>query len=76
MRSNKTRDTQIKEGGQIEVFQILNGYKNISSSMFLTIKEIKIAREHNSTPVKEQSSLDVRKYSFSQHNHQRMELII
>ena len=33
---------------------------------FLEIKESKVTRGHNYTLVKEQSRLDVRKYSFSQ----------
>ena len=33
---------------------------------FLEIKESKITRGHNFTPVKKQSRLDVRKFSFSQ----------
>ena len=47
---------------QIEVFKILNGYENIDSNTFFKIKESKITRGHNFTPVKEQSRLDVRKY--------------
>ena len=48
------------------MFKILNGYENIYSNIFFKIKESKITRGHNVTRVKEQSRLDVRKYSFSQ----------
>ena len=54
------------KGDQIEVFNILNGYGNIDSNIFLQIKESKTARGHNFMLVKKQSRLDVRKYSFSQ----------
>ena len=48
------------------MLSILNGYENIDSNIFVKIKESKISRGHNFTLVKEPSSLDVRKYSFSQ----------
>ena len=48
------------------MFEILNGYENIDSNIFLKIKESKITRGHNFPLVKKQSRLDVRKYSFSQ----------
>ena len=48
------------------MFNILNGYENIDSNIFLEIKESKITRGHHYTLVKKQSRLDVRKYSFSQ----------
>ena len=48
------------------MFKILNGYENIDSNLFLEIKESKITRGLNFTLVKKQSSLDVRKFSFSQ----------
>ena len=51
---------------QIEVFKILIGYENIDSNIFFEIKKTKITRGHNFTLVKKQSTLDVRKYSFSQ----------
>ena len=51
----------------MEVFKILNGYESIDSNIFFfKIKESKITRGHNYTLVKIQSSLDVRKYTFSQ----------
>ena len=61
-----TLETRILRGGQIEVFNILNGYANIDSHPFFEIKESKITRGHNFTLVKEQSILDVRKFSFAQ----------
>ena len=57
MWTDNTRNAKIK-GDQIEVFKILNGYKNIDSNLFF--------RGHNFTLVKKQSRLDVRKFSFSQ----------
>ena len=48
------------------MFKILNGYENIDSNIFFEIIESKITRGHKYTLVKKQSSLDVRKYSFSQ----------
>ena len=66
MWTNNTRNAKIK-GDQIEVFKILNGYENIDSNIFFEIKKSKITRGHNYTLVKKnQSGLDVRKYSFSQ----------
>ena len=52
--------------GQIEVFKILNCYENIDSNIFPKIKESKITRGHNFTLVKNQSTLDVIKFSLSQ----------
>ena len=49
------------------MFRILNGYENMySNKKKFKIKESKITRGHNFTLVKEQTILDVRKYSFSQ----------
>ena len=67
MWTGNTRNAKIKGGGgQIEVFNILNGYENIDSNIFFEIKKRKITRGHNFTLVKKQSRLDVRKYSFSE----------
>ena len=68
MWTDNTRNAKIKGGGQIEVFNILNGYENIDSSLFFEIKESKVpeTRGHNFTLVKKQSRLDFRKFSFSQ----------
>ena len=57
---------RLRGGGQIEVFNILNGYENTDSNIFIEIKESKITRGHTYTLVKKQSRLDVRKFSFSQ----------
>ena len=54
------------EGGQIEVFNILNGHGTVDPNLFFKIKTCKRTRGHDFTLVKEQSRLDVRKYSFSQ----------
>ena len=51
------------KGDPIELLRILNGYENIDYT-FSEIKESKITRRHNFTLVKEQSRLDVGKYSF------------
>ena len=53
------------------MFKILNGYENIDSNIFFTIKESKMTRGYNLTLVKNQSRLDVRKFSF--YHHQCME---
>ena len=53
-------------GDQIEVFKILNGHENIDPNIFVKIKTGKITRRHDITPVKGQSRLDFRMYSFSQ----------
>ena len=66
MWTDNTRNTKIRGGGQIEVFQILNGYENIYPYICFEIKESKINRGHNFTLVKKPSRLDVRKFSFSQ----------
>ena len=47
------------------MFNILNGYENIDTIIFL-IKVSKITRGHNFTLVKKQSGLDDIKFSFSQ----------
>ena len=50
MWTDDTRNAKIK-GDQIEVFKILNGYENIDSNIFFQIKEGKITRGHNYTPL-------------------------
>ena len=61
-----TLETRRLRGDEIEVFKIFNGYENIDSNIFFEIKESKITRGHNFTLLKQQSRLDVRKFSFSQ----------
>ena len=49
------------------LIKISNGYETIEYNIFsLKIQERKITRGHNFKLAKEQSRLDVRKYSFSQ----------
>ena len=60
-----TLETRRLRGDQIEVFKIFNGHENIDPNIFFKIKTGKITRGHDFTLVKEQSSLDFRKYSFS-----------
>ena len=52
-------------GDQIEVFNILNGYKNIDKNIFFTVKEER-TRGHGVTLAKKQCRLDIRKISFPQ----------
>ena len=59
-------ETRRLRADQIEVFKILNGYENIDYNIYFEIKESKITRGHKLTLVKEQSRLDVRKFSFFQ----------
>ena len=61
-----TLETRRLRVDQIEVFNILNGYENIDSSIFFEIRQSKITIGHNFTQVKKHSRLDVRKFSFSQ----------
>ena len=53
-------------GDQIEVFKIVNSYKDVDRNMFLKLKEGSRTRGHKAALVKEQCRLDMRKYSFSQ----------
>ena len=43
----------------------MNGYKNIDSNIFLSLKKDNRTRGHEVTLVKDQCRLDIRKYSFS-----------
>ena len=61
------------KGDQTEVFKILNGHENIDPNIFLTSK---ITRGHDFTLEKEQSRLDVRKYSFSQRSNEWIKLSV
>ena len=58
-------ETRRLRGNQIEVFKIVNGYKDIDRNMFFKLKEGSITRGHKAALVKEQCRLDMRKYSFS-----------
>ena len=57
-----TLDTRRLRGDQIEVFQIVN----VDRNMFFKLKDGSRTRGPKATLVKEQCSLDIRKYSFSQ----------
>ena len=48
------------------MFKIVNGYEDVDSNMFFKHKEGSRTRGHKAALVKEQCSLDMRKYSFSQ----------
>ena len=50
----------------MEVFKIVKGYEDVDTNMFFKLKEGSRTREHKAAFVKEQCSLDMRKYSFSQ----------
>ena len=62
---NNPRDKALR-GHQIEVFNILNRYKNIDRNMFFLLKKDSRTRGHGVTLVKGQCRLDIRKWSFSQ----------
>ena len=53
-------------GDQIEVFKIVNDYEHIDRNLFFILIEGSRTRGHKAALVKEQCSLDTRKYSFSQ----------
>ena len=61
-----TLETRRLRGDQIEVFKIVNGYEDVDRNMFFKLKEGSRTRGHKATLVKEQCTLDMRKYSFSQ----------
>ena len=62
----ETLETRRLRGDQIEVFKILNGYENIDTSMFFSVKEERRTRGHGVTLAKKQCRLDFRKFSFSE----------
>ena len=53
-------------GDQIEVFKIVNSYEDVDRNLFFKLKEGSRTRGHKAALVKEQCTLDMRKYSFSQ----------
>ena len=59
-----TLETRRLRGDQIEVFKIVNGYKDVDRSMFFKLKEGSRTRGNKAALVKEQCRLDMRKYSF------------
>ena len=62
---NNSRDKEVR-GDQIKVFKVLNGYENIDTNMFFSLKKNSRTRGHGVKLVKDQCRLDIRKYSFSQ----------
>ena len=48
------------------MFKIVNGYEDIDRNMIFKLKEGSRTRGHKAALVKEQCSLDMRMYSFSQ----------
>ena len=58
-----TLETRRLRADQIEVFRIVNGYKDIDKNMFFILNE---GCRHKAALVKEQCRSDMRKYSFSQ----------
>ena len=61
-----TLETRRLRGDQIEVFKIVNGYKDIDRNMFFKLKQgSRRTRGHKESLVKEQCKLDTKKYSFS-----------
>ena len=61
-----TLETRRLRGDQIEVFKLLNGYENIDSNIFFSVRDHERTRGHEATLAKEQCRLDIRKFSFSQ----------
>ena len=61
-----TLETRRLRGDQIEVFKIVNGHEDVDRKMFFKFKEGSKTRGHKAALVKEQCTLDMRKYSFSQ----------
>ena len=61
-----TLETRRLRGDKIDVFKILNGYKNIDRNMFFSLKRDSRTRGHEVKLVKDKCRLDIRKYSFSQ----------
>ena len=48
------------------MFKTVNGYEDVDRNMFFKLKEGSRTRGHKAALVKEQCSLDMKKYSFSQ----------
>ena len=61
-----TLETRRLRGDQTEVFKILNRHEHIDINSFLSLKKDSRTRGHEVTLVKDQCSLGIRKYSFSQ----------
>ena len=61
-----TLETRRLRGDQFEVFRILNGYEHIDRNVFFSLKKDSRTRGHDVKLIKNQCTLDIRKYSFSQ----------
>jgi len=61
-----TLETRIVRGAQIEVFKILDCYKNININSFFLVKGDKMNRGHEITLPKKQCRLGTREFTFSQ----------
>ena len=57
-----TLETRRLRGDQIEVFKILNAYKNIDRNIFFSVQEERRTRGHGITLAKKQCRLDIRKF--------------
>ena len=57
-----TLETRRLRGDQIEVFKILNGYENIHTNIFFSVKEERRTRGHGITLAKKQCRLGIRKF--------------
>ena len=55
-----TLETRRLRADQIEIFRILNGYKNIDRNMFLSLKKDSRTRGHEVKLIKDQCRLDIR----------------
>ena len=54
------------------MFKIVNGYENVDRNMFFKLKEGSRTRGYKAALVKEQCRLDLRKYSFSQNEWNKL----
>ena len=61
-----TLETRRLRGDQIEELKIFNGYENIDSNIFFSVKEERRTRGHGITLAKKQCRLYIRQSSFSQ----------
>ena len=60
-----TLETRRLRGDETEVFEIVNGYEDVDRNMFFKLEGSRTSG-NKAALVKEQCSLDMRKYSFSQ----------
>ena len=64
-----TIETRRLRGDQIEVFKLLNGYKNIDRNIFFSLKKDNRTKGHEVTLVKDQCKLDIRGQSMNGTNY-------